>query len=233
MTPADALLVVAGVTRSFVSPVETVWAVRDASLTADAGQLVLISGSSGSGKSTLLNLMAGLDDPDAGEITIAGLNVGDLDQDGRATLRRTTVGVVFQEHQLIEEFTAAENVALVLEATGVPPAEARERAEFELSRVGLDGLADRLPAQLSGGQRQRVGVARALIGDRRVILADEPTGALDSRTSGELFSLLRRLCDDGLLVVVCSHDPGARDHADAWYEMRDGHPELESAAAAR
>lgn len=138
------------------------------------------------------------------------------------------MGVVFQDHNLIEEFTAAENVALPLEAQGMPAAEARDQAVSQLDRVDIAGLADRLPRQLSGGQRQRVGVARALTGRRAVLLADEPTGALDTAATLGLFSLVRSLCDEGLLAVVCSHDPRCRDYADTRYEIIDGRLEPRS-----
>jgi putative ABC transport system ATP-binding protein len=226
LTPAidddERRLEASGVTRSFVSKAETVWAVRDVSLTARPGELVLVSGASGSGKSTLVNLIAGLDRPDCGRITVAGIDVTALDEAGRTRLRLEQVGVVFQEHRLIDEFTAAENVALPLQARGVPAVEALREAAGLLARVGLAGLERRRPYQLSGGQRQRVGIARALAGDRRVVLADEPTGSLDSATSLEVFSLLRRLCDEGVLVVLCSHDLGARAFADHHLEMVDG-----------
>ncbi|WP_250035712.1 ABC transporter ATP-binding protein [Paractinoplanes maris] len=208
--------------RSYSSHAETVWAVRDVSLTARPGEFVCISGASGSGKSTLLNLLAGLDSADHGEITVAGARVDTLSETERAQLRLETVGVVFQDHNLIEEFTAAENVALPLEVLGVDSRQARQRAGEELSRVGLAGLDRRFPRQLSGGQRQRVGVARAVIGDRRILLADEPTGALDSKNSRELFALIRSLCDQGVLAVVCSHDIMCREFADTAYEMVDG-----------
>lgn len=189
---------------------------------ANPGEFVCVFGASGSGKSTLLNLLAGLDLPDSGEIQVGGYDVGRLDESGRARLRLRTVGVVFQDHNLLEEFTAVENVALPLEAAGMSPAAAETAARQQLARVGLDGLESRFPHQLSGGQRQRVGIARALTGDRAVLLADEPTGALDSGASTDLFALIRKLCDDGLLAVVCSHDPLCRSFADTVYEMRDG-----------
>ncbi len=216
------LLRVDQVSRAFVTPAETVYAVREVSFAARAGEFVCIFGPSGSGKTTLLNLIAGLDVPDSGTIHVAGIDVGALDEAGRARLRLETVGVVFQDHQLIEEFTAWENVALPLEVRGVPLEQARAAALAELERVGLGGLADRLPSQLSGGQRQRVGIARALAGQRRVLLADEPTGSLDSANSRALFALIRALCDQGTLAVVCSHDPLCQEYADTVYEMVDG-----------
>lgn len=169
-----------------------------------------------------MNLLAGLDLPDSGEIQVGGDDVARLDEAGRARLRLRTVGVVFQDHNLLDEFTAAENVALPLEALGRRPEDADKEAITQLARVGLAGLERRFPQQLSGGQRQRVGIARALTGDRAVLLADEPTGSLDSAASTEIFSLIRQLCDDGLLAVVCSHDPLCRNYAHVVYEMRDG-----------
>jgi ABC-type lipoprotein export system ATPase subunit len=218
----DALLTVAEVSRSFVSEAETVWAVKDANLTAHTGEFVCVFGASGSGKSTLINLIAGLDSADRGRIVVDETDVGRLGEAERARLRLHTVGVVFQEHNLIEEFTARENVALPLEARGTSTEQAFDQAGQQLSRVGLGGLEERMPAQLSGGQRQRVGIARALTGDRRVLLADEPTGSLDSKATLDLFGLVRALCDEGTLAVVCSHDPRCREFADVVYEMADG-----------
>lgn len=218
----QALVTATGVTRAYRSAVETVWAAHDVNLTAYAGELVCIYGSSGSGKSTLVNLLAGLDGAEAGDVRVGGVEVGALGEDGRARLRLDTVGVVFQDPNLIDEFTAAENVALPLEARDVHRREARSQALDQLHRVGLAGLEDRLPAQMSGGQRQRVGIARALVGERRILLADEPTGALDSTNSVAIFGLIRQLCDEGVLAMVCSHDERCRGYADTVYEMVDG-----------
>lgn len=217
------LLRLARVCRRFVSPAETVEAVRDVSLTAEAGEFVCLVGASGSGKSTLINLIAGLDVPDDGLVEVAGVDVGALGEGERAQLRLESIGVVFQDHQLVEEFTAAENVALPLEVRGMPSAQALAEAAGELARVGLTGLEDRRPSAMSGGQRQRVGIARALAGGRRIILADEPTGALDSENSQSLFELLARLSSEGTLVIVCTHDDLCRDFADSVYRMHDGY----------
>ncbi|RKF25567.1 ABC transporter ATP-binding protein [Micromonospora globbae] len=204
------------------------WAARDVDFEARPGEFVCIYGASGSGKSTLLNLMAGLDLADSGEIQVSGIDVTTANESQRAQLRLETVGVVFQEHNLIEEFTAVENVALPSEARGVPAEAARSEATDQLRRVGLEGLDNRLPRQLSGGQRQRVGIARALTGQRAVLLADEPTGALDSAATQELFALIRSLCDQGVTAVVCSHDRRCRDYADTRYEIIDGRLEARS-----
>ncbi|HEV7826499.1 MAG TPA: ABC transporter ATP-binding protein [Mycobacteriales bacterium] len=222
MLTAEPLVTVDGAGRRYVTGAETVWAVRDASFEARPGEFVAVFGASGSGKTTLINLLAGLDVPDTGTIRIGPADVGTLDEDARARLRLDIVGVVFQDHNLVDEFTAAENVALPLEVRGRTYRDALREAVVQLGRVGLDGLDARLPNQLSGGQRQRVGIARALAGERRVLLADEPTGALDSANSRALFALLRDLCDQGTLAIVCSHDLMVREFADTGYEMVDG-----------
>lgn len=208
--------------KAYRSEVETVWAAHDVCLEARPGEFVCVYGASGSGKSTLLNLVAGLDVADRGDIQVGDVDVTEAGEKQRAQLRLETVGVVFQDHHLIEEFTAAENVALPLEARGVPADRARAEASDQLGRVGLTGLDNRLPRQLSGGQRQRVGIARALTGQRAVLLADEPTGSLDSAATLDVFKVIRALCDQGVTAVVCSHDTRCRDFADTRYEMVDG-----------
>lgn len=218
--------------KKYITEAEEIWAVREVTLEAEAGQFVCIHGPSGSGKSTLLNLIAGLDLADSGEIKVVGQDVASLDENGRAALRRETVGMVFQDDALIEEFTAAENVALALEARGLDTSAALRQAEEELVKVGLDHLGSRWPRELSGGQRQRVGIARALTGGRRVLVADEPTGALDTKTSSDLFELVTGLCRAGTLAVVCSHDPLCRSYADVCYEMIDGQLRLAPELAA-
>ena len=198
------------------------WAARDVCFEAHPGEFVCVYGASGSGKSTLLNLIAGLDVADSGDIQVGDVCVSEADEKQRARLRLDIAGVVFQDHNLIEEFTAAENVALPLEVRGIPADLARAEASDQLGRVGLTGLGNRLPRQLSGGQRQRVGIARALTGQRAVLLADEPTGALDSAATLDVFKVVRALCDEGVTAVVCSHDTRCRDFADTRYEMVDG-----------
>jgi putative ABC transport system ATP-binding protein len=216
------LVRVRGVSKVYESPVETIWAARNIDFTARAGQFVCIFGASGSGKSTFLNILSGLDVADHGDVEVDGVAVHAATESVRADLRLRSIGMVFQDHQLIDEFTAVENVALPLEAVGTAPVPAAAQAREELRRVGLDGLEDRLPVHMSGGQRQRVGVARALVGQRRILLGDEPTGALDSASTLGLFALFRTLADGGALVIMCSHDPRCRDYADTIYEMVDG-----------
>jgi ABC-type lipoprotein export system ATPase subunit len=212
------------VTRSFRSPVEVVHAVRDADLVIEQGTMVGLYGASGSGKSTLVNLIAGIDVPTSGAVTVLGSNVGRMDESARARFRLAHIGVVFQDDNLIEEFTATENVMLPLEASGWGEARARPAARDALDRVGLVDLGHRRPAELSGGQRQRVGIARALAGERVLLLADEPTGALDSDNSRRLFELLRMLADGGVTVLLATHDRSSESFVSARYELRDGRP---------
>jgi putative ABC transport system ATP-binding protein len=209
--------------RSFHSGIETIRAVDGVDLDVPFGQMICIYGASGSGKSTLLNLIAGLDVPDEGEIAIGDLTLTGMSDRQRARVRLEHVGVVFQENNLIDEFTGGENVFIPLLAAGLPMPMARSAAEDALGSVGIRDLFDRRPGQMSGGQRQRVGIARALAGSRIVLVADEPTGALDSATSAALFELVASLCHErGVTALVATHDPLARDYADSVLTMRDG-----------
>lgn len=211
------------VTKRFQVGSETVTAVDDLSLELPAGTFTCLYGASGSGKSTLLNLMAGLDTADAGEIEVAGFDVRRASEGERADIRLTSVGVVFQEHNLLAEFTAGENVYLPVLARGETRAAAQVAARAALEAVGVGELYDRHPLEMSGGQRQRVGIARALVGDRRVLLADEPTGALDSANSEALFQTIGELCRElGVTAVVATHDPLGAEHADAVLRIQDG-----------
>jgi putative ABC transport system ATP-binding protein len=220
---ADPAIIADGLTKVFRSPAEDVFAVNDVSFTIEAGSLCCVHGASGSGKSTLLALLAGLEVPDEGAAWVAGHQVTALPDRERSRLRLHTIGVVFQEDNLIAEFNAWENVALPLEARGVEFRAAREEALALLSRVGLEGLGDRRPDELSGGQRQRVGIARCLAGDRQILLADEPTGSLDSSTSIAIFELIAELCVSvGVTALVASHDPTCREFANRSFEMIDG-----------
>ncbi|MCG8656670.1 MULTISPECIES: ABC transporter ATP-binding protein [unclassified Yimella] len=220
-------------TRRFSSGPDVVTAADGINFVGKRGEFVCILGASGSGKSTFINLIAGLEQPDHGAITVHGERVDRMDEAGRARLRMETVGVVFQEHNLIEEFTTLENVALPLEIQGISETDAQDRAASELARVGLSAQRNRFPRELSGGQRQRVGIARALVGDRSVLLADEPTGALDTTNSRAIFQLLRDLADSGVLVVVCTHDLDCTTYADRVHEIRDGHLVVADRAALR
>lgn len=201
---------------------ETVHAVNNISFSAAPGEFVLLSGASGSGKSTLLNVIAGLQRFDSGAATVMGVDLETAQETDLARLRLAHVGVVFQENNLIREFNASENVQLPLRARGYPAADASAEANSVLEVVGLEKLGRRLPAQLSGGQRQRVGIARALVGGRSVLIADEPTGALDTTNSLAIFDLLRGFTDDGVCVIVASHDPAAENFAHRITKMNDG-----------
>lgn len=209
--------------KRFVVGHETVVALDEVSLEVAPGEFVCVYGASGSGKTTMLNIMAGIDIADEGDVLIAGQSFSGLSEDARADIRLHHVGVVFQSNNLLPEFTALENVALPLMVRGLARDEAARRAEAALASVGLEGLGHRLPERISGGQRQRVGIARALAGEQRLLLADEPTGALDSENSRQLFELMRSLCDDrGTAVVLATHDPLALRFADSVYHMVDG-----------
>ena len=199
-----------------------VHALRAVSLEVAPGELVAVMGPSGSGKSTLLNLAGALDRPSSGEVEIAGQPLVGLRPDDLARLRRRRVGVVFQDYNLIPALTAAENIALPLELDGQPALAARQEARAVLKELGLGGLADRFPDQLSGGQQQRVAIARALIGERRLVLADEPTGALDSVTGEDVLAVLRARCDTGAAGLLVTHEPRHAAWADRVVYLRDG-----------
>jgi putative ABC transport system ATP-binding protein len=199
-----------------------VQALRGVSLGVLPGELVAVMGPSGSGKSTLLNLAGGLDRPTAGTVQVESTELGTLSLAELAALRRRSVGYVFQEFNLIPALTAAENVALPRELDGVRPRSAQREAIEALEEVGLDDVADRFPDELSGGQRQRIAIARALVGPRRLVLADEPTGALDSRTGELVLRLLRARCDAGASGVLVTHEARHAAWANRVVFLRDG-----------
>ena len=186
------------------------------------GDFVAIMGPSGSGKSTLMNLIGCLDTPSSGQYLCDGIDVATLDAEALAELRRDKIGFVFQGFHLLPRMTALENVAMPLGYARVPPAERVARAQAALEAVGLGARSGHRPNELSGGQQQRVAIARALINQPPVLLADEPTGALDSRTGEEILALFKRLRDDGHTVVLITHDAEVAAHADRTFVMRDG-----------
>lgn len=218
----SAVLHLAAVSRVHGEGATEVHALRDVTFRAHPGELVAVMGPSGSGKSTLLTLAGGLDAPTAGSVWIEGTDLASLDQAGRARMRRTSVGYVFQDFNLIPALTAAENVALPRELDGEKGKVARRLALTALEEVGIAHLADRFPDEMSGGQQQRVAIARAIVGDRRLILADEPTGALDTDTGEEILQLLRARCDAGAAGVMVTHEARHAAWADRVVFLRDG-----------
>jgi putative ABC transport system ATP-binding protein len=198
-------------------------ALDNVSLQVDPGEFVAVMGPSGCGKSTLLHLLGGLDRPTSGTVTIDGHDLSDLSDSKLTQLRRHKIGFIFQFFNLIPVLNAVENAALPVTLDGVRPAEAKARATEWLNRFGLGDRLDHRPDQLSGGQQQRVAVARALVADPALILADEPTGNLDTRSSEEIAGLLRQVANEwGRSVVVVTHDPRIAAHADRIIFLKDG-----------
>jgi putative ABC transport system ATP-binding protein len=217
-----ALIELHDVTKVYDSGDVQVRALDGVSLSVEAGEFVAIMGASGSGKSTLMNLLGCLDRPTSGSYRLAGEAVGTLDRNRLAELRNRTLGFVFQSFNLLARTSALENVELPLLYSGASSADRRRRGEAALARVGLADRMRHHPNQLSGGQQQRVAIARAIVGEPRIVLADEPTGNLDSRTSVEVMSLLQELGDSGITVVLVTHEHDIAEHATRVVEMRDG-----------
>jgi putative ABC transport system ATP-binding protein len=217
-----AVLELGGVHRTHGSGAAAVHALRGIDLTVAPGELVAVMGPSGSGKSTLLNLAGGLDSPSQGEVLVEGQVLGTLHRRELARLRRRSVGYVFQDLNLLASLTAVENVALPLELDGSGVRRSRRLAIAALAEVGLADLEGRFPDEMSGGQQQRVAIARALVGDRRLVLADEPTGALDSQTGEAVLRLLRTRVDAGAAGVLVTHEARHAAWADRVVFLRDG-----------
>jgi putative ABC transport system ATP-binding protein len=219
----DVALALVDVAKTYPQGTRRVDAVRGVSFTIARGEFVALMGPSGSGKSTLLNLIAGLDTPTSGDILLDGTAIGCLGDDALTDLRRTRIGVVFQLFNLLPSISALENVTLPLRASGIRATDAVERAAQALAAVGLAARASHLPEELSGGEMQRVAIARALVIEPTIILADEPTGSLDSETGREVLLTLRRCVDErGVTVLLVTHDATAAGHADRVVRMRDG-----------
>jgi putative ABC transport system ATP-binding protein len=199
-----------------------VHALRDIDLAVQPGELVAVMGPSGSGKSSLLTIAGSLEAPTAGEVLVAGTALGGLSRDALAALRRRAIGFVFQDFNLLSGLTAVENVAMPLELDGVPAGKARDAAAQALDDLGLTDRAEHFPDDLSGGERQRVAIARATVGDRRLLLADEPTGALDSINSESVMRMLRAATRRGAAAVVVTHEPHMASWADRVVFLRDG-----------
>ncbi len=219
---AEVILRLENVTRVHGTDTTAVRALAGVTMEVLAGELVAVMGPSGSGKSTHLNLAGGLDAPTDGEVFIEGQAIGTLKGDALARLRRRRVGFVFQDFNLIPSLTAVENVALPLELDGMRVGRARRLALDSLGVVGVADLADRYPDKMSGGQQQRVAIARALVGDRRLVLADEPTGALDSHTGEGVLRVLRERCDAGAAGLLVTHEARHAAWADRVVFLRDG-----------
>ena len=215
-------VVISDVTRVHGHDETRVVALDHVSLSIQPGELVAVMGPSGSGKSTLLNVAGGLDAPTSGTVSIGGQTLGELGPRDLAKLRRRRMGFVFQDYNLIPSLTAAENVALPLELDGMRARQARRAARHTLDLMDLMALSDRYPDQMSGGQQQRVAIARALVGSRRFVLADEPTGALDSHTGEEVLRVLRERCDDGVAGLLVTHEARHAAWADRVVFLRDG-----------
>ncbi len=213
----------AGLTRTFGEGPAAVTAVSSVDVSVARGEFVAVMGPSGCGKSTLLHLLAGLDQPNAGRVSIDGRDLAKLDDDALTLLRRRRIGFVFQAFNLLEVLTARENVALPLELDGRSPSEADARAVAMLERVGLAERLDHFPRDMSGGEQQRVALARALVMEPLVLMADEPTGNLDTATGQAITDLLRSLVDDaGQTVLMVTHNPRHAAAADRILHMRDG-----------
>ena len=211
------------VTKVYDHGPRPVTALNRLSLRVAAGSFVSLMGPSGSGKSTILNLVAGLDAPTSGRVVVAGRSLADLDDGTLTDLRRTTTGVIFQFFNLLPMINALDNVTLPLRGSGVPRRTTRERAERALARVGLANRMDHLPAELSGGEMQRVAIARALVIEPALVLADEPTGNLDSVTSDEILCLLRDYARErGATVVLVTHSAAAAEYGERIVTLRDG-----------
>lgn len=218
----NALIRVCGVHKTFQLGDEPVHALNDIQLNINAGEYLSVMGPSGSGKSTLLNMLGLLDVPDIGEYWLSGTDTVPLSEEQRAVYRRNEIGFVFQSYHLIPRLSAAENIELPLILAGVPPAERQRRLQPVLERLGLTDRAGHLPNQLSGGQRQRVAIGRAIIMRPHLLLADEPTGNLDSQSGAEVVALLEELNADGITLIVVTHDAALGKRAHRRVRMVDG-----------
>jgi putative ABC transport system ATP-binding protein len=219
---AEPLIETVGLVKDYHLGARRIHALRGVSMRIEPGEFVAVMGPSGSGKSTLLTLSGGLDSPTSGVVRVEGVDLAGLGQKGRAAIRRTSVGYVFQDFNLIPALTAVENVALPRELDGASTRSARRAALAALDEVGIGELGTRFPDEMSGGQQQRVAIARAIVGERRLVLADEPTGALDSETGEDILRLLRARCDAGAAGVLVTHEARHAAWADRVVFLRDG-----------
>ena len=218
----EAVIRVEGLGKSYQTAAGEFPALREVNLRVDGGEYLAIMGPSGSGKSTFMNLLGCLDRPSCGTYFLAGADVARMDRDALARLRNHTLGFVFQGFNLLPRMSLQDNVALPLVYAGVDKASRRARARVLLERVGLGQYADSLPNRISGGQQQRVAIARALVNQPRLILADEPTGNLDSQTSEDIMALFDSLNRDGITIVLVTHELDIAEHARRQVRFRDG-----------
>lgn len=223
--PPDAVIVVRGITREYVMGAETVRALRGVDLTIRRNEFVAIMGPSGSGKSTLMNVIGCLDTPNSGDYWLNGHRVSELSDDRLARIRNKEIGFVFQTFNLLPRATALQNVELPMVYAGVGAKDRRRAAEAALERVGLGDRMHHRPNEMSGGQRQRVAIARALVNAPSIILADEPTGNLDSVTSEEILTLFERLHDEGQTIILVTHEHDIAAHARRQIHLKDGRVE--------
>jgi putative ABC transport system ATP-binding protein len=216
------MLELKNVSKSFTDGSTEVHALQGVNLSVEAGSMVAVMGPSGSGKSTLLTVAGSLEDPTEGDVLIDGRSLASLSRDAKAALRRRRIGYVFQDYNLLAGLTAAENVAMPLELDGVPARQARVAALAAMEALGLSDRASHFPDQLSGGERQRVSIARAIVGERGLLLADEPSGALDSANGEAVMRLLVAACKRGVAAVFVTHDAQLASWADRVVFIRDG-----------
>jgi len=216
------LLELQGVSKSYGAGSTLVHALVDVTLSVDRGHLVAVMGASGSGKSTLLTIAGSLEEPTSGEVLIDGTALASMSRNDKARLRRQTIGYVFQDFNLLAGLTAVENVSLPLELDGISVRKARSVAMAALEEVGIAERAGHYPDELSGGERQRVAIARAVVGRRHLLLADEPSGALDSANGESVMKMIREACTQGVAAVVVTHDQHLASWADRVVSLRDG-----------
>ena len=217
-----ALIEIKDVKKQYQTGSDTVEALRGVDISIEAGEFITIMGQSGSGKSTLLSVLGGMNHPTSGEVEMAGVKLYQLSSEKLADFRAQNLGFVFQSFHLIQYLTALENVMLPLAIVKMSTAAKKDAARTALERVGLGGKADRLPNQLSGGEQERVAIARAIVNNPHILLADEPTGNLDSKTSEEVMALFRQLNEAGQTVVMVTHNPENGSYSDRTISLRDG-----------
>ena len=220
--PMIGLIRTEGLVKDYLLGTQTVHALQGVSVMIQAGEMVTVMGPSGSGKSTFMTILGCLDTPTAGRYFLDGRDVSDLDDDDLSTIRNQRIGFVFQQFNLLPRMSALSNVELPLLYTDMPASERRGKAQGKLAAVNLEGREGHRPSQLSGGQQQRVAIARALVNDPSLLLADEPTGNLDTRTSVEIMAVLQELHRSGLTIVLVTHEPDIAQYAQRILTFRDG-----------